>query len=330
MVTPPAGLADLSVLARGGYSTVYRATQLSVGRQVALKVDDRTLDTALDRSRFRSEARAAGRVSGHPNVVDLFDAGVTGDGHPYLVMELCTGSYADRMARRECDAAEVRRVGVRIADALAAAHRYGVLHRDVKPGNLLTTRYDTPVLADFGLAVLDGQRDLAAELDALTPAYAPPELFRLDGLDCLSGTGGPDPAGAVDLAGPTDQVLGLVPAQPVASPTSQPTASMTGLEPTAPGAPSPAGDVYSLAATLYALLAGHPPRLPEVGTPTIATLLELFDQPIPDLPGVPVALLDVLRAGMANDPATRPTAARFRDLLAATPADRAEGPAALV
>jgi serine/threonine protein kinase len=319
VVTPPAGLADLSVLAHGGYSTVYRATQLSVGRQVALKVDDRTLDTALDRSRFRSEARAAGRVSGHPNVVDLFDAGVTGDGHPYLVMELCTGSYADRMAHRECDVAEVRRVGVRIADALAAAHRYGVLHRDVKPGNILTTRYDTPVLADFGLAVLDGQRDLAAELDALTPAYAPPELFRLDGLDCLAGP-----------SGPADPVLELVPAQPLASPTSQPTASMAGLEPTAPGAPSPAGDVYSLAATLYALLAGHPPRLPEVGTPTIATLLELFDQPIPDLPGVPVALLHVLRSGMANDPAARPTAARFRDLLAATPADRAEGPAALV
>lgn len=317
MVTSPAGLADLSVLARGGYSTVYRATQLSVGRQVALKVDDRTLDTASDRSRFRSEARAAGRVSGHPNVVDLFDAGVTGDGHPYLVMELCTGSYADRMARRECDPAEVRGVGVRIADALAAAHRSGVLHRDVKPGNILTTRYDTPVLADFGLAVLDGQRDLGMELEALTPAYAPPELFRLDRAGPLVDHG-------------DDPVLDLVPAQQLASAASQPTASMAGLEPAGPATPSAAGDVYSLAATLYALLAGHPPRLPEVGSPTIATLLELFDQPVPDLPGVPVALLDVLRAGMANDPVVRPTAAGFRDLLAATAADRAEGPAALV
>jgi serine/threonine protein kinase len=316
VVTPPAGLADLSVLARGGYSTVYRATQLSVGRQVALKVDNRTLDTALDRGRFRSEARAAGRVSGHPNVVDLFDAGVTVDGHPFLVMELCTGSYADRMARHECDPAEVRRVGVRIADALSAAHRYGVLHRDVKPGNILTTRYDTPVLADFGLAVLlDGQRDLGMELEALTPAYAPPELFRLDGA----------------AAGPVDPVLDLVPAQPLASAASQPTAGMTGLPELAgleSGAPSAAADVYSLAATLYALLAGHPPRLPAVGNPTIATLLELFDQPVPELPGMPEALVGVLRAGMANDPAARPTAAGFRDLLAGTPVDRAEGSAA--
>jgi serine/threonine protein kinase len=324
VVTPPAGLADLSVLARGGYSTVYRATQLSVGRQVALKVDNRTLDTAQDRNRFRSEARAAGRVSGHPNVVDLFDAGVTLDGHPYLVMELCTGSYADRMDRRDCGPAEVRRVGMRIADALAAAHRAGVLHRDVKPGNILTTRYDTPVLADFGLAVLlDGQRDLAVELDALTPAYAPPELFRLDGAGASDGTAGS--AGSSHR----DPVLDLVPVQPLASAASQPTAGVAGLA-ALPGAPSAAGDVYSLAATLYALLAGHPPRLPGAGTPTVAVLLELFDQPVPELPGLPPALTGLLRAGMANDPAARPSAARFRDLLAATPVDHAEGTAAAV
>ncbi len=88
------GLTDLSVFARGGYATVYRATQASVGREVAVKVENRTLDTERDQRRFLREARAAGRMSSHPHVVDLFDAGVTEDRHPYLIMELCDGSYA--------------------------------------------------------------------------------------------------------------------------------------------------------------------------------------------------------------------------------------------
>jgi serine/threonine protein kinase len=99
---PPAvpGLTGLTVLARGGYATVYRAVQESVGRDVAVKVENRALDSDPDRRRFMREARAAGRMSSHPHVVDLFDAGMTGDGHPYLIMELCertpTGSGSGR------------------------------------------------------------------------------------------------------------------------------------------------------------------------------------------------------------------------------------------
>ncbi len=254
------GLSDLVPIARGGYSTVYRAEQISVGREVAVKVDNSTLDTELDRRRFRYEARANGRVSGHPHVIDLFDAGVSDDGHPYLVMELCTDSYTSRAG--QLTPAEVCLIGTRIADALAAAHESGVLHRDVKPGNILSTRFHTPVLADFGLAVLLDQRDGREALDTLTPAYAPPESVE-------SG-----------------------------------------------GGASPAGDVYSLAATLYALSAGHPPRLPDAGVPTFAALLELYQLPVPDLPDVPGELLDVLRQALRNDPDERPTAAGFRDLLA--------------
>ena len=88
------------MLARGGYATVYRATQESVGREVAVKVENRTLESDRDQRRFLREARAAGRMSTHPHVVDLFDAGVTADQHPYLIMELCDGSYADRMRTR--------------------------------------------------------------------------------------------------------------------------------------------------------------------------------------------------------------------------------------
>ena len=91
------GLTDLQVFARGGHATIYRATQISVGREVAVKIENRTLDSERDQARFLREARAAGRMSSHPHVVDLFDVGVTVDQHPYLIMELCDGSYAERM-----------------------------------------------------------------------------------------------------------------------------------------------------------------------------------------------------------------------------------------
>jgi eukaryotic-like serine/threonine-protein kinase len=265
------GLTDLSVFARGGYATVYRAMQRSVGREVAVKVENRTLDTERDQRRFLREARAAGRMSSHPHVVDLFDAGVTADQHPYLIMELCDGSYADRMKTSPLSAVQARDVGVKIADALADAHQLGVLHRDVKPANILYSRFGEPALADFGLAVLAEARDSSVTLEVLTPAYAAPEMFRHS-------------------------------------------------------APSPAVDVYALCATLYAIMRGKPPRWSDERNPSLITLMDLFSQPVPDLPGVPHGLLDVLRRGMVNDPGARPSAEELRDLLAAVPIDpQAEG-----
>ena len=258
------GLTDLSVFARGGYATVYRATQDSVGREVAVKVENRTLDTERDQRRFLREARAAGRMSSHPHVVDLFDAGVTSDQHPYLIMELCDGSYAERMKNSPLSAAEARDVGIKIADALADAHQLGVLHRDVKPANILYSRFNEPALADFGLAVLAEVRDSSVTLEVLTPAYAAPEMFRHS-------------------------------------------------------EPSPAVDVYALCATLYAIMRGKPPRWRDDRDPSLVTLMEMFTERIPDLPGVPPAYLELLRAGMANDPAARPSAEELRDHLADLP-----------
>ncbi|WP_433089786.1 serine/threonine-protein kinase [Dactylosporangium sp. CA-052675] len=256
------GLTGFSVLARGGYATVYRAQQESVGRDVAVKVENRTLETERDRRRFMREARAAGRMSSHPHVVDLFDAGITGDGHPYLIMELCDGSYAERMRSAPLSAAEVREVGFKIADALADAHSLGVLHRDVKPANILFSRFGEPALADFGLAILAEWRDVSITLDVLTPAYAPPETFRH-----------------------------------------------------AP--PGPAADVYALCATLYALMRGRPPRWREDQMPSLLSLVDMFNENIPDLPGCPPELMAILRAGMANDDTRRPTALQLRDALIA-------------
>ena len=256
------GLSGLTVLARGGYATVYRALQESVGREVAVKVENRTLESERDRRRFLREARASGSMSSHPHVVDLFDAGVCVGGHPYLIMELCGGSYADRIKIEPLTAHETRDVGAKIADALADAHSLGVLHRDVKPANILISRFGEPALADFGLAILAETRDMSITLDVLTPAYAPPEMFQH--------------------------------AQPAAS-----------------------GDVYALCATLYALMRGHPPRWREGLSPNLVSLVDMFGEPVPDIDGVPSDLLELLRAGMSNDPLARPTAAQLReDLLA--------------
>ncbi len=264
------GLTGLTVLARGGYATVYRAMQESVGREVAVKVENRTLENERDQRRFLREARAAGRMSSHPHVVDLFDAGVTSDGHPYLIMELCDGSYAERMKSAPLSAAEAREVGFKIADALADAHSLGVLHRDVKPANILFSRFGEPALADFGLAILAEWRDVSITLDVLTPAYAPPESFR--------------------------QVE-----------------------------PAPTADVYALCATLYALMRGRPPRWREGQPPSMVSLVDMFAEPIPDLPGVPREMMDVLRRGMANEAAARPTAMELRDALMALRIDGGAG-----
>ena len=267
MITAPPripGLAEWRPLARGGFSTVWEAKQESLNRLVAVKVDQRSLHTESEQRRFLREAGAAGRLSGHPGIVTVHDAGILGDDRPYLVMELCPGGSLSNWLKEENRPSQerVRDVGVRIADALAAAHARGVLHRDVKPANILIDAYDNPGLADFGLAALpEPGTDLASNLEALTPAYAPREILH-----------------------------------------SKP--------------PTEFADVYSLAATLYALLDGKPPRWPEKATPSLPELIELQDKPIQRLPGVNKDFMDLLIRAMSDEPGGRPTAAEFRDALA--------------
>ena len=261
------GHTVIGVLGSGGFATVYRTWQVAVGRETAVKVDSRALHSERDQRRFFREVTAAGRLSGHPHVIDVYDAGTLLDGRPYMVMELCpAGSLNDELRRNgPLTPAAACQIGVNLADALAAAHELGILHRDLKPANILINRYGVVGIADFGLAsIIAASGEQSVSRDALTPAYAPPESFRGD-------------------------------------------------------EPSPAADVYSMAATLYALMAGRPPRFPASGeSPGMAAILALHGRPVEDIPGVPGRMTDILRACLAADPSRRlPSAALLRDELAA-------------
>jgi serine/threonine-protein kinase len=164
----------------GGMSEVWRADDELLGRTVAVKVLSAPLaaDPALRAATWR-EARAAARLT-HPNVTQVYDYGeaaVPGGGVvPYLVMEFVDGqSLAERLSGGPLPGPEVARIGAQVASALAAAHRLGVVHRDVKPGNIMLTSTGAKVL-DFGIAALAGA---GAETGLVgTPAYAGPERLR--------------------------------------------------------------------------------------------------------------------------------------------------------
>ena len=151
-------------LGHGGMATVYLARDTELDRPVAVKVlaENAAGDDGL-RKRFLREARLAARLS-HPNVVGVFDAGED-DGRPFLVMEHVEGeTLADLLARRvKLPAEEVRGLGQQAARGLAHAHSAGLVHRDVKPQNLLLREDGTLKIADFGIA-------RAAEGTALTQA----------------------------------------------------------------------------------------------------------------------------------------------------------------
>jgi len=166
-------------LGRGGFATVYEAQQLSVDRRVALKVVATSGLSPDVTRRFRSELRTIGTLSWHPHVVALHDGGITPAGVPFLAMELVAGgSWGDRVDQDgPCPPDTVLAVGLQVADALAAAHDAGIVHRDVKPENVLVGRRGEALLADFGVATLtDGTGSVSGSFVG-TLLYAAPELL---------------------------------------------------------------------------------------------------------------------------------------------------------
>ncbi|MGP3965530.1 protein kinase domain-containing protein [Nonomuraea sp. 3N208] len=173
------GYQVLDQAGQGGFAVVYRAYQERLDRVVALKVlsvdrvDQRTM------RRFQRELQLTGRLTGHPNVVTVFDTGVTRSGKPYIAMDFFeNGSLRDKVRKEgPLPVPDVLRGGVKLAGALAAVHEAGVLHGDIKPQNVLISRYGELAIADFGVARVVDSSEISATSQAFTPLHAAPEVL---------------------------------------------------------------------------------------------------------------------------------------------------------
>ena len=245
------GLVFVDVLGMGGFADVFRYEQL--GRHVAVKV----LTTDLSRNTqqaFEAEANLMARLSTHPAIVSIYQAGAASDGRSFLVMEVCQPKHLGARLRQKTFAVgKALEVTVQIAGAVESAHRLGVLHRDIKPANILFTEFGRPALTDFGISVSrqDGEQGLGV---GVSPAWAPPEQLRS-------------------------------------------------------GAPmGPASDVYSLAATCWAMLVGRSPFETVAGpNDALSVTKRVRQDPVPPTrrEGVPESLERVLAVAMAKDPSHR-------------------------
>ena len=259
------GYQDAEPVGRGGFGVVYRCNEPSLDRVVAIKVLSADQDD-VELEHFNREQRAMGRVSGHPNIVPVLHSGQTFTGRPYIVMPYHKRDTLGTWIKHHgpLAAGDALTVGVRLAGALETAHRAGVLHRDVKPPNVLLTAYGEPQLADFGIARIAGSRETANVIVG-SPPYIAPELFQ---------------------------------GRPV----------------------SVAADVYSLAATVFALLSGDPPFPFRQGENPVAFARRVLAGPVPDLraKGVPDPICSALELGLTVDPARRPgSAAAFGEVMRA-------------
>ena len=170
-----------AVLGRGGAADVFRATDRLLSREVAVKLLRESAESETDRLRFTSEATMLAGLN-HPGLVTVLDAGITVE-RPYLVMELVEGETLSQAgARAPLGSARAAEVGRQLAEALAYAHERGVVHRDVKPGNVLLGADGRVKLADFGIARLIGDtvRHTQTGHAIGTPAYLSPEQVRGD------------------------------------------------------------------------------------------------------------------------------------------------------
>ena len=261
-----AGFVDAYEIGRGGFGIVYRCHEVALDRTVAIKVLTSVLDED-NLERFLREQRAMGRLSGHPHIVNVMQVGTTASGRPYLVMQYHRRDSLDARIRRTGPVGweETIHLGIALAGALETAHRLGILHRDVKPANIMLTEFGEPQLTDFGIARIHGGFETMTGEVTGSPAFTAPEV----------------------LAGHT---------------------------------PTPASDVYSLAATLFCALTGHAAFERRSGEKIVTQFVRVSTEPVPDLreEGVPDALSAVIEQAMSADPRDRPaTAAELGEQLRA-------------
>ena len=252
-----AGFLDAVEVGRGGAGFVYRCHQTTLARSVAVKVMASDLD-GDSRERFLREGYAMGKLSGHPNIVNILQVGVTDTGRPYIVMPYhAAGSLAERIHQvGQIAWPDALKIGVKLCGALETAHQTGTLHRDIKPANVLLTDYGEPQLSDFGIARVDGGFETKTGFFTGTIAYTAAEV--------LSGS-----------------------------------------------PPTTASDVYSLGATLYALIAGTAAHERKTGEDLIAHYLRIGSTPVPDMrqKGIPADVCAAIEKAMLPDPASRQASA---------------------
>jgi predicted ATPase len=275
---PPevAGYELLGPLGRGGMGVVYKARQLSLNRFVALKFlpEDCTRDSWW-LGRFRREGRIASALN-HPHICTIYDSGDAG-GRPFLSMELIEGETLEALAGRRPGAAESVRLVGQAARALAAAHAAGVVHRDIKPQNLMVRADGIVKVLDFGLA-----RRLPAGVAPAGAGISPP-----------AGPGGTDPGARLGT------LLYMSPEQA----RSEPMGTAT--------------DVFSLGVVLYELTTGRHPFTAESDAGLVQNILYEVPAPPSRLSAdVPAALEGLILRMLAKDSALRPTAAEVEALLA--------------
>ncbi len=251
------GFSYVHILGSGGFADVFLYEQNMPRRQVAVKVMLSEVVNDQVRQMFQAEANLMAQLSAHPSILTVYQAGVSADGRPFLVMELCSSSLSERYRRERIPVAEVLRIAIKIGSAVETAHRTSVLHRDIKPSNILLTAYGHPVLSDFGIA------------STLT-------------------------------ASAEDESVGL----------SIPWSAPEVLLDETPG--SIASEVWSLAATVYSLLAGRSPFEIPGGSNASGDLMSRIARAKPQPIGredVPASLENLLRRAMSRRPEQRPASA---------------------
>jgi formylglycine-generating enzyme required for sulfatase activity len=176
----------VSEIGRGGFATVYKAYQASLDRHVAIKVlRPEVVQDSTGVERFQREARAAARLGGHPNIVTIYDYGEQ-DGMAYLVLEFIDGGTLQDRLTRSISAGDIERIVTGVASALEYAHANQLVHRDVKPSNVLIGNDGRVVLSDFGIAkLLDAATSLTGAAIG-TPEYMAPEQITGAAVDARS------------------------------------------------------------------------------------------------------------------------------------------------
>ena len=160
-------------LGAGGNAQVYLFEQDLPYREVAVKVLNESALTEAARRRFTAEANVTAGLA-HRHIVQVFDAKVTNDGRPYIVMPYYPRpNLLVRARRAHLSVAEVLRIGIQIGSAVETSHRRGVLHRDIKPQNILTDSYSEPALTDFGIATTKGGDGPVG----MSVPWSPPEIL---------------------------------------------------------------------------------------------------------------------------------------------------------